>query len=284
MNDKISVSVIVPVFNVEKYLSRCLNSLINQTLSNIEIICINDGSTDNSLNILNEYAQKDSRIIVINQENSGQSYSRNKGLDIAKGEFIGFVDSDDWVDLDFFENLYNSAKDNECDIAVAGIIRLHKWHKKCHLKINKLHVTRDVNEKFSLCDVPNLSYIWNKIYKKSVLDKYHFRFIEGMIYEDVILTPQLLYYMDSLVTVPKTNYYYWRRFNSTVTQKNEKAIKDAEKANKLAEQFIKEKNISIQKEETYRFKIFGFTVFKIRKQRNNIQYILFNIIKVKVNN
>lgn len=283
MDENISVSIIIPIYNVEKYLSRCLNSLINQTLKNIEIICINDGSTDNSYNILNEYAKKDNRIIIINQSNLGQSYARNKGLDIAKGEYIGFVDSDDWVDLDFFEKLYNAAKDNDCDIAVAGIIRLHNLHKKFHLKINKLCVTRDVNEKFFLCDVPNLSYIWNKIYKKSVFDKFKFRFKEGMIYEDVILTPKLLYYMNSLVTVPKINYYYWRRFNSTVTQKNEKALKDAEIANKIAEEFIKEKNISIQKEETYRFKIFGITIFKIRKNRNNIQYILFNIIKFNIN-
>ncbi len=89
------VSIIVPVYNVEKYLSTCLDSLINQTLKDIEIICINDGSTDNSLNILNEYAQKDTRIIVINKENSGPGSCRNLGIEKATGEYIQFVDSDD---------------------------------------------------------------------------------------------------------------------------------------------------------------------------------------------
>lgn len=96
------VSIIVPVYNVENYLRKCLDSLINQTLKNIEIICINDGSTDNSLSILEEYASKDERIIVINQENAGVSSARNRGLEIATGEYIAFVDADDSVTPDCF--------------------------------------------------------------------------------------------------------------------------------------------------------------------------------------
>lgn len=121
--DKIKVSVIVPVYNVEKYLRECLNSLVNQTLKEIEIICINDGSEDSSLEILNEYASKDSRFVIINQENSGQSVARNKGLDVAKGEYIGFVDSDDWVDLNFFENLYSEA------VKTIPTLQLHQLEK-----------------------------------------------------------------------------------------------------------------------------------------------------------
>lgn len=116
----IKVSIIVPIYNVEKYLKRCLDSLVNQTLNDIEIICINDGSTDGSLEILNEYGRRDDRIVIINQENSGLSATRNKGIDIAKGQFIGFVDSDDWVSKDYFEKLYNSAIQNEAEIAVGG--------------------------------------------------------------------------------------------------------------------------------------------------------------------
>ena len=102
----IKVSIIIPVYNVEKYLQKCLESLVNQTLKEIEIICINDGSTDKSEEILKIFAQKDDRIIVVNKENEGQSVARNVGIKLAKGEFLGFVDSDDWVDLDFFEKLY----------------------------------------------------------------------------------------------------------------------------------------------------------------------------------
>lgn len=98
------VSIIVPVYNVEKYLKRCLDSLVNQTLKDIEIICVNDGSTDGSLAILDEYVRNDDRIVVINQENSGQSVARNRGIDVAKGEYIGFVDSDDWVSEDYLKS------------------------------------------------------------------------------------------------------------------------------------------------------------------------------------
>ena len=99
------ISVIVPVYKVEKFLPKCLESLINQTLKDIEIICINDGSPDNSLKILEEYAKKDSRIKIINQKNAGPSVARNNGMSAASGEYIGFVDSDDWIDLDFYEKL-----------------------------------------------------------------------------------------------------------------------------------------------------------------------------------
>lgn len=104
------ISIIVPVYNTEKFLEKCLNSLINQTLKDIEIICINDGSTDKSLQILEKFANKDKRIQIINQTNSGLSVARNIGIKKAKGEYIGFVDSDDWVDLNFFEQLYINVK------------------------------------------------------------------------------------------------------------------------------------------------------------------------------
>ena len=106
----IKVSVIIPVFNTEKYISKCLSSLVNQTLDDIEIICVNDGSTDNSLEIIEKIANNDARIKIINQEHKKQGAARNAGLKIAEGEYIGFVDSDDWIDLNYYEMLYNTAK------------------------------------------------------------------------------------------------------------------------------------------------------------------------------
>lgn len=102
--EKIKISVIVPVFNAEKYLKMCLNSLVSQTLKNIEIICIDDGSTDNSLAILDKFKSKDDRIKIIKQKNYGVSMARNNGISEAQGEYIGFVDADDWVDKDFLKN------------------------------------------------------------------------------------------------------------------------------------------------------------------------------------
>ncbi len=110
------ISIIVPVYNVKKYLSKCLDSLINQTLKDIEIICVNDGSTDNSLDILNEYAKKDERIVVINKENSGPGASRNLGIEKATGEYIQFVDSDDWIEKETCEICYKKAKEHDVDM------------------------------------------------------------------------------------------------------------------------------------------------------------------------
>ena len=113
------VSVIVPFNNVENYISKCLTSLIYQSLEDIEIICINDASTDNSKNIVLEYAKYDKRIKILNINTmSGQSYARNLGFEIASGEYIGFVDSDDWVELDMFEKMYNKAKLGNTDITM----------------------------------------------------------------------------------------------------------------------------------------------------------------------
>jgi glycosyltransferase involved in cell wall biosynthesis len=278
------VSIIIPVYNVEKFIKRCLNSLINQTLKDIEIICINNGSTDKSAQIIEEFAQRDNRIVIINQTNSGVSTARNAGITKAIGEFVGFVDSDDWVDLDFYEKLYNAAKSHDADIAVGEIIRLNKFYRKYHLKLNEEISTTDVNQKFELCDVPQKSYVWNKIYKRQKLLDLNLRFEDGIVYEDVIFTPQVLYYMDKLVTVPNANYYYWRRSNSLVSQRNKKAGMDSVYAHEKASKFFKEKNIDISKQEviTKRWKIFGVTVFKTQKQNNHTKYILFNIFKIKI--
>ena len=109
-------SVILPVYNVEKYLRECLESLVNQTLKDIEFICVNDGSTDSSLDILNEYAKKDSRFVIINQHNQGQGVARNNALAVAKGEYVAFVDPDDWVETNMFEELYLKFKETNVDV------------------------------------------------------------------------------------------------------------------------------------------------------------------------
>ena len=115
------ISIVVPVYNVEKYLPKCLDSLIGQTYQDIEIICVNDGSTDGSLEILEQYATKDPRIIVISQENQGPSETRNKGVDIAKGEWMMFVDSDDWLELSCCEQIMSQSE--TCDLAIFSYTR-----------------------------------------------------------------------------------------------------------------------------------------------------------------
>ena len=125
MKKEVKFSIIVPCYKVEKYLPRCLDSLLNQTLEEIEVICINDGSPDNCLKILKEYQKKySSKLVIIDKKNEGVWRGRKDGIKKAKGEFIGFVDSDDYVALDFAEKLYNAAKKNHADISVCGFDRI----------------------------------------------------------------------------------------------------------------------------------------------------------------
>lgn len=138
------VSIIVPVYNVEKYFDRCINSLINQTLREIEIILVDDESPDNCPEMCDKYAKKDSRIKVIHKKNGGLGFARNSGLDIAAGEYFAFVDSDDYVDLDFYEKLYTAAKNGDYDLAQGGISKKHgdRIEKKHHpyAEIGRAHV------------------------------------------------------------------------------------------------------------------------------------------------
>lgn len=275
----IKVSVIVPVYKVEKYLARCLDSLINQTLKDIEIICVNDGSPDNSAQILDDYAKKDSRIVIINQQNGGLSSARNAGMKIVKGEYTAFVDSDDWVDLDFFENLYNAAKENDCDIAVGGIIRT-KTTKEYYFKVDKMNITDNINEKVLFCDIPDKSYVWNKVYNSKMLKESNITFEVGRVYEDMLFTAQIFYYSKKLVTVPNTYYYYFRHRNTIVARSNKKAEEDLQYTKEKMLQFYKEHNVNIDHIElTYRFKILGLTLYKTKTKNGKKLHYLLNFIR-----
>ncbi len=132
MSEKIQpkVSILVPCYNVEKYLPECLDSIVNQTLKDIEIICINDGSKDSTLEIIKKYAKKDKRFVVIDKENEGYGKSMNRGLDVASGEYVGIVESDDWVEPDAFETLYNTARKNRADMVKADFVFFDNDTKK----------------------------------------------------------------------------------------------------------------------------------------------------------
>lgn len=275
----VKVSITVPVYNVEKYLEKCLDSLIGQTLKDIEIICINDGSTDNSLSILEKYAKKDSRIKIINQENQGIANTRNKSIKLAQGEYIGFVDSDDWLSLDFFEKLYNAALKYKADIAAAGIIRATDKHEKMFLEFKKETVTNNTDKKFEICDIPDKSYVCNKIYKLSKIRYFGLKFKNDVTYEDIIFTPEAVHKLGTLVTVPHTYYFYYKRQGSITNTKSNK--NNHSYAVEIANKYFKENNIDIEFHRTKicRFKICNLTIFKTKRKGKLKEAILFNIIK-----
>lgn len=273
----IKVSIIVPIYNVEKLLKRCLDSLVNQTLKDIEIICINDGSTDNSLEILKSFANKDKRIVIIDKQNEGLCIARNTGMKIAQGEYIGFVDSDDWVDLDFYEKLYNSAVNNNADIAVSEIYEVH-WNREFYKqKFEKEKCIENIEEKFYTLNIPEYSYIWNKIYKRTEIEKYNIQFIPNLYYEDRVFTPEVLYALKRVVIVPNVRYYYFRHKNSIVRNKNINRTK----ADEIMTKFFQEHNLNLNKfiVQEKKYKIFGITFLKRFKKGNKISYRFLNCIK-----
>ena len=176
------VSVIVPVYNTEKYLRCCLDSVIGQTLQDIEIVCVNDGSIDGSLKILEDFANKDSRITVINQENKGLSAARNVGLKIAAADYISFIDSDDFVHPTFLERLYSAIQDTDSDISGCNFTKIRENSAIIPSKKETEHIYEPALE--VLLNRKNFIHfnVWNKLYKRELIRDVPF--IEGMYYED----------------------------------------------------------------------------------------------------
>lgn len=253
------VSVIVPVYNVEKYLENCLETLISQTLKDIEIICINDGSKDSSPDILKKYALNDERIKIIDKHNEGLSAARNDGLNVATGEYIGFVDSDDWVDLNFYEKLYNAAKKHNAEVACGNIIRCGNRITKYKLKFENEQFITDNVEKLKATKIPKYNYVWNKIYKRTSLQNLNITFPYGRYYEDMCWSIKILYYLNGLVTVPECAYYYRRNEYSIVSTKSAKHVSDAMESEKEMIEFAEEKHLPVLeglklvKREKFRF-------------------------------
>lgn len=179
---EVKVSVIVPVYNVEKYLRKCLDSVLKQTLKEIEIILINDGSTDYSGEICNEYSKKDSRIKVLHKKNEGIATARNSGLEIAIGEFIMFVDSDDWIEENMVETMYLKAKENNLDVVQAQYLRTDNIKSNC--SINKFSNNIIEELKREVISGNLYTYVWDKIYKRSFIISDKIKFREKYIFED----------------------------------------------------------------------------------------------------
>jgi len=202
----IKISVIVPVYNGEKWLNRCLRSLVNQTLREIQIICANDCSTDNSLEILQQYAKKDRRIVIKNlKKNGGESVARNKGLKIAKGKYIAFIDQDDYIDLDFYEKLYEQTKNGEIDIVKGNVIRKAKGIEY----INALHYKIKRNKFYFFF------HWWSAIYKRNFLQKNNINLPQNLILGgDSVFLLRAIISANRIVTIDNSFYHYIKRVNS----------------------------------------------------------------------
>lgn len=210
------ISIIIPIYNVDKYLDKCLDTIINQTYKNLEIILINDGSTDNSLNICKTYAKKDERIIILNKENEGVSISRNKGIKIATGKYVVFMDADDYVASNHVEHLYNCMIENNVDLVISNAIDIKEDGTIVKNKKNSdLLMTRDE----CLCELlteKNFYHVcWGNLYKKEFLEEClfnsNYRIAEDLDFLYTYISKTKKVYFTSKKT------YYWVIRNTSAT-------------------------------------------------------------------
>ncbi|MDY3001340.1 MAG: glycosyltransferase [Romboutsia timonensis] len=237
------LSIIIPIYNVEKYLTKCIESVINQTYKNLEIILVNDGSTDNSKDIINKYSLIDSRIKVINKKNGGLSDARNVGIEIAKGDYIAFLDSDDWVELNMYEKLYSYIKQENADIAQCS------YQKVYNEEVNNQKIKEEIKLISGKDSLYNLSgknagktvVVWNKIYKRELFND--IRFPKGKYHEDEFTTYKVLYKANKIVDLNLPLVYYRQRDGSITNSKFNIKRLDALEAFNERLAFYKEKNL-----------------------------------------
>ena len=207
------ISIIVPVYKVEKYLRRCLDSIVAQTFTDWECILIDDGSPDGSGKICDEYAETDSRFKVIHQENKGVSAARNAGIDMAKGEWVTFVDSDDWMDVEMLLELHSVAKKHDADVVVSGIT---EWNES-------LQKRRKFSQKVGQLDMPQdiewyMQAPWAKLYNRMFLEKYHIRFPIGIALAEDLYFNFLVFFFSCKVWGYNSTMYNYYRNQTSVTR------------------------------------------------------------------
>lgn len=279
------VSIIIPVYNTEQLLPRCLESVVAQTLNDIEIICVDDGSTDGSAAVLDEWAQRDARISVIRQSNGRQGKARNAAMRVAQGEYIGMIDSDDYIPADYFERLYEATQRADAEVAICGIIKQKQLHNRVVISFTDSKVITDTQQKLSACNCPPDFHPVNKLYRRSMLERLSLRFAEGVQYEDVMFVVRALVECERLVTVPNVAYRYVLNPNSTVKSR-QTAAKQQQKYNAhramvdyLAQQGIalsaRHTNITVRHES-----ICGICLWKIKERGCRRTLRLFDLIPI----
>lgn len=209
----IKVSVIIPVYNGEKHIKSCLDSILAQTLKEIEIIIINDGSTDNTKNILEEYQKKyEKQIKVITKENEGQGKARNIGIDLAKGEFVAFVDADDTIESEMLQKMYELNEKQNADVILCDYYEIigNKRSRKKAIRCKSDNINKDY--------IIYVAGPCNKLIKTDLLNKHNIRFLETGIYEDIAIIPLIGVYAENIVYLEESFYNYYIRQGSTMRQ------------------------------------------------------------------
>lgn len=247
------ISIIIPVYNVEKYLERCLNSIIQQTYTNIEVILVNDGSKDSSLEICKEYQLKDSRIVIIDKINEGVSVARNTGIQAATGKFIGFVDPDDWIEPEMYHSMHKVMQKHRCDVAFCNYSKDTKI--SCSPKL--LKIKKDVLNKQEIIDelicnmigiediLPKyyniMGCVWRCLYRKDFIDNHNLKFTPGVvIMEDLIFTVEALINCSSVCIDRGVWYHYMQNKSSSLHAYIENMWNDQTRVHETLENVLNE--------------------------------------------
>ncbi len=219
LSKPLKISVIVPVYNVENYLRECMDSIINQSFENLEIICVNDGSTDNSLKILNEYAEKDSRVKIVTQENKGVSSARNKGMELSTGEYVSFIDPDDYLEKDAFKIASSNLENGNIDILIWGYNPFPNptsWYIKASSPDNAIYKNDSVNAYFN--GHGSSVVVWNKLYKTDMIRKKSLSFNEKLnTAEDVEFNMMAFVHASNIKFISDKLYYYRLKREGSLT-------------------------------------------------------------------
>lgn len=289
------ISVIVPIYNVEKYLDKCIESIVKQSYTNLEIILINDGSTDNCLKKCEEWNKKDERIIVINKENGGLSSARNAGLDVCKGNYIVFVDSDDYINPEMIKELYNSLVKYGSDILICNYyINDEKNIYPNKIKFKNFTISGNDKYKYLYNKYQVMTIIaWNKIYKREIFE--NLRYPNGKIHEDEYIIFDLLERAKKISYINEPLYYYLQRYGSITNKFNIKRFNVIDALDMRIEKFRENKNYNLilkTKESKYsklvyllnRCKDNNFSekdLLKIKKYKNEFKDLENELCKTK---
>lgn len=280
------VSIIIPVYNVERYLARCIDSCINQTYNNVEIICVNDGSTDGSLNILEHYKILDSRIQIINKENGGLSSARNAGVAASVGDYILFVDSDDFISCDAVEHIVRNAERNSSDVVIFDYFYAHvdRSMRKI-LTIIEWNDKRYENKSFNLSNVDKSAYLlipvaaWCKFYRTEYLKENNITFFEGVIFEDVDYNAKVLSKAERITYVNEPLYHYYVGRSDQIMAKNDESLFDVISVYLSAEKTLKQSKSFEKYKASFYLLVMRDLLMKLRIIKPELQEILYNKYK-----
>ena len=279
--EKIKVSVIIPIYNVEKYIRQCLESVINQTLKDIEIIVVNDGTKDNSMKIVEEYLS-DERIKIINKENGGLSSARNAGMREAQGKYIYFIDSDDFADKEVLSTLYENSENEKMDIVFSNFSYYNDKTKKEKRAKFIFPFKEKISKGYYYLYNGEEINVWNRLYKKDFLEKYNFQFIEGIIYEDQDFGFKTIILAEKIKYVANYGYKYRVEREGSImsSQKKEKSLKSVQILKREMSKFFSNINLNeFQKIRVY-FKLLSLDFWeKELKGDNDFKNEILNLEK-----